>query len=351
MPSFPVMIPQALSGVPAVSSIPFLLKVNDVKGSYTIPYIQSADTLTLTMDFSKPLAAKAELVLLQEGAPLVAPLVVDVGNPSAKWGALRPGEYSLKVVGRDASGVVVTETQYTRIGIGAVLAALGDSITEGYHSQGFWRDELDLKASHFPEEVVSKDGRNYPQFSPTTAKHRPDVNCFTSWMPRLNDLLAEKWKRPVFIANEGIGGSTTAGYLDMMKTDAGWQERMRLLKPQLWLIHLGVNDERALIPATTVAANLEAIIELLIRDYGASASRIFVAKPCFDYWPGAFEYLTAYSTEIAWMAARGVGKGPDFFSAYSRDKETYYGDDPVHPNVRGMDMMAALWADALPVMM
>jgi len=65
---------------------------------------------------------------------------------------LPPGEYSLAVTGRDAAGKVVA------------------------------------RPAMFPAEAVSGDRRNYPQFAPTAAHHGPDIHCFTSWMPRLNDL-------------------------------------------------------------------------------------------------------------------------------------------------------------------
>jgi hypothetical protein len=88
-------------------------------------------------------------------------------------------------------------------------------------------------------------------------------------MPRLNDLLTTKWKQPVFIANEGWGGITTGRYLAMMRSDKGWQERMRLLKPNVWLIHLGVNDERAKLPAAEVAANAAEAAGAAVAEFAA----------------------------------------------------------------------------------
>ncbi|MGE5532070.1 MAG: SGNH/GDSL hydrolase family protein [Bacteroidota bacterium] len=313
------------------------LKVPDLKGSYTIPYIQSSPDLRLRVPFGENTPPQLTVKLLLNGI-CVAERTVTRTNPLADFTGLAPGEYTIDVAGQ----------RYERLGIGTVIAALGDSITEGYHSHFFWRDDLNLTAASFPPEAVSKDGRNFPQYTPTTAWHRPEVNCFQSWMTLLNDLLSTQWKRPVFIANEGVGGITTTAYLNTIKNDTGWQSRMRLLAPTVWLIHLGVNDERAKAPAATVAANLEEIVTILIKDYGADPSQIYLARPCYDYADGADPILREYCAEIEKLITRRhLCQGPDFFQAFSVDKAKWYGTDPVHPNIEGMDYMARLWAKAL----
>ena len=152
----------------------------------------------------------------------------------------------------------------------------------------------------------------------------------------------------MFIANEGWGGYSTAQYLSLMQTDANWQERMRLLQPDLWLIHLGVNDERAHTPPEQVASNLGAIVQLLIDRYRAQSERILIARPSYDYAEGAEPILTAYAAEIDALIARlGLRPGPDFLAAYSTDRARWYGADPVHPNLEGVQLMAELWHEAI----
>ena len=326
-------LPIGADGAP----IALTLKVPDVEGTYTIPYIQSSPQVRLRVPFAEGAAGQVTVKLLR-GQQTVGERSVSAAAPVAVFADVEPGEYS----------VLVGEQRYERLGIGTVIGAIGDSITEGYLGRDFWRDNLDLTAASFPPETVSKDGRNYPQYAPTTACYRPQVNCFQSWMPRLNDLLTAQWRHPVYLANEGIGGITTGGYLDMMREDAGWQERMKLLAPTLWLIHLGVNDERALLSAATVGENLNAIVDRLISQYGARPDRIYLARPCYDYAEGAEPILRSYLAEIsALIERRGLRRGPDFFAAYCVDKDKWYGEDPVHPNAQGMDYMAQLWAQAL----
>jgi len=317
---------------------PALLEV----GAGTLRPDLDEDTLFLTV----PDAAGLQLRLLI-GREVAAEKELAPGRSHVYFEHIGPGEYALEVWACDGSGREVWRQAYRRIGIGAVGAALGDSITEGYYGRGFQRPEH-LHAGLFPRDAVSADGRNFPQFAPTSAVHLPEVNCFESWMTDLNDLLAGSWRMPVLIANEGWGGSSTAVYLDRMRTDRNWQERMRLLEPDLWLIHLGVNDERAGVPAAEFAANLEAIVRILLAEHGARARRILVARPCYDYAEGAEERLRAYCAEVdALVERRGLSPGPDLFAGYAQDRERWYGEDPAHPNVEGMAQMARLWHEAI----
>lgn len=319
------------------------LEVSDVKGSYSIPHIQSSRDLRVHVDFGGTTCAKA-VVTLDRGRTAEA----SPESPFACFSSLSVGEHVLHVQGLDATGEVVSSMQYGPIGVGTIVAAIGDSITEGYYGHGFWRDDLRLTPDVFSGAAVSRDRRNYPQFSPTTAHHRPDVNCFQSWMTALNNHLTASWQQPMFIANEGWGGISSQRYLNMIRRNKNWQRRMQQLRPQLWLIHLGVNDERAGVPAETVGRNLEAIVDELISGYAAKPGRIFLARPSYDYAPGAADVLRGYCDQIdGLIKRRGLRPGPDLYAAYAKDRKRWYGTDPVHPNIDGVDRMAKLWHEAI----
>jgi lysophospholipase L1-like esterase len=167
-------------------------------------------------------------------------------------------------------------------------------------------------------------------------------------MTSLNDGLTDAWQQPVFIANEGWGGSTCGSYLEMIQNDQGWQQRMRRLRPQVWLIHLGVNDERGKVAADIFSRNMEKIVDVLVNEYQADPQMIFVAKPSYDYHPDAEAILNAYRIQIDGLIEKlEVRLGPDFFSAYSKDKEKLYGDDQAHPNPTGITLMAELWTKSI----
>ncbi len=342
-----VALPDAAAAAHEAPPKTLTLRIEDVQGSYTIPFIQSSRSLRVRIGFTDPAVAAAELQLMR-GDEAASRRLVARDKPSVSFANLAPGEYTLLCRGLDGGRRERCRMAYNRIGVGAVIAALGDSITEGYFSRGFKRDDLNLTADRFPAESVSKDGRNFPQFSPTAAHHLPSVNCFESWLTRLNDKLAGVWREPVFIANEGWGGITTGGYLNMMRNDAGWKTRMRRLEPQIWLIHLGVNDERAHVSAAQVRGNLAAMLDILSRDYQAQPAHVFLCRPSYDYAAGAAAILRSYAAEMdALIAERGLSRGPDFFAAFARDRKRWYGGDPVHPNLEGMARMADLWQEAI----
>jgi lysophospholipase L1-like esterase len=331
---------------PDLDPTALFLTVPDAHGTYTIPYIQAADHVDVAVEFRDARLVRARLALVRDGRPAATRLVTRE-RPVAAFESLRPGEYALRTRGLSRGDEELCRSEVTRLGIGTVIAALGDSITEGYYGRGYNRGP-DLAARDFPSETVSRDGRNFPQFSPTTAWHLPEVTCFESWMTDLNDLLTDAWRHPVFLANEGWGGYTTEAYLNLMRTDADWQARLRLLQPTVWLIHLGVNDERAQVPPETFVANLRAIVQILADEYYAQPRRVLIAKPCYDYFEGAEPILRGYCVEIDRLVAElGLSSGPDLFAAYAADRERWYGADPVHPNVEGMQRMAALWHAAL----
>jgi acyl-CoA thioesterase I len=337
-----VNIPKVQAG-----TVSAMITVKDIKGAYTIPYIQSDRELLINVDFSDPLTTSANLTLT--GKDFQKNKKVAKTNPHTVFTKLPTGEYTLLVEWLKADGTKLSETVLRRIGVGTVLAAIGDSLTEGYHGHGFKKDIKNLKAANFPAKAVSKDGRNFPQYSPTTYHHKPTVNCFQSWLTELNDELSGKWEMPVFIANEGWGGFTSASYLNTMRHNGGgWVDRMRLLKPDVWLIHLGVNDERHKVSAASFAKNIRAIVNILLKDYKATPSNIYIAYPSYDYAAGAEPVLQSYIAEIdKIIAGLKLRKGPDFFKAFSKNRAKWYGNDPVHPGIEGMNLMAKLWTEKL----
>ena len=95
------------------------LRIKDVEGHYTIPYIQSSDLLEVNIK------GAPRQVFLSRGNHRIEP-----EGKSGHYNTfknLSPGEYKL----------VVDDITFSPVGIGTVIAALGDSITEGYHGHWF----------------------------------------------------------------------------------------------------------------------------------------------------------------------------------------------------------------------
>ena len=58
-------------------------------------------------------------------------------------------------------------------------------------------------------------------------------------------------ERICWLTVEDVKGSYTSPYI----------QSARELRPRVWLIHLGVNDERGKVPALQFARNMEAIVD------------------------------------------------------------------------------------------
>jgi lysophospholipase L1-like esterase len=130
----------------------------------------------------------------------------------------------------------------------------------------------------------------------------------------------------------------------------GWRDRMRLLKPSVWLIHLrgGVNDNLQNFSAEAFAANTREISAFCAQTTGQIRHRFILLIRAMTTPTGAESVLRSYIVEIDRMIAElGVRKGPDFFTTFSTDKAKWYGSDPVHPSVEGVELMAELWAKTL----
>jgi lysophospholipase L1-like esterase len=322
----------------------FIRFVSDGPGTYEIPYLQTERTLEFEVSPWPVGVMSLEWELVSPTKGLHYSGRIEPDSPRGRIDGLVPSEYSWRVT---PAGNGPTY-EFSPIGVGTVIAALGDSITEGYWGRGYASNPTRLAAHLFPMESVSRDTRNFPQYAPTTSVYAPGITCFESWMSRLNDQLSAAWNSPVFIANEGWGGYTTADYLRLIDRDQQWQDRLHRLAPQIWLIHLGVNDERAHRSSTEFGGDLRTLVDRLGTNYGADPSRIFIARPCYDYWEQATEFLMAYIGEIDRIRADfGLPEGPDFYAAYAEGKERWYGADPVHPNVAGMDYMGDLWGRAM----
>jgi lysophospholipase L1-like esterase len=224
----------------------------DGPGRYEIPYFQTGPDLDIRVIEGPAGGGGGDWELCDRAGAFKRTGHWERDGGAIQIRGLAPAEYDFRAIpaGRGAPLTVAP------IGVGTGVAALGDSITEGYWGRGYGVEPDVLWGGCFPAESCSRDGRNFPQYAPTASVHAPGTTCFESWMSQLNDRLTAAWGRPVFIANEGWGGYTTRDYLRLMETDRQWEARLRRLAPQVWLIHLGVNDERAHRPPAEFGADL-----------------------------------------------------------------------------------------------
>lgn len=331
---------------PGVDGEVFLRTFEGREGTHAVPYIQSSNDVSFRVEFVDVELETIELELIKDGE-IVAEADLTPDNESVNVMALDDGEYEIVLRGFDEKEEGLFEHHLAPLGIGDTIAMIGDSLTEGYYGNAWRAKTNDLTAQMFPPESVSSDGRNYPQFAPTAFKHWPEVNAMQGCLTDLNNLLTAAFQHPVFISNEGWGGITSEQFLTMMRTDRDWEFRMRELSPSLWLIHLGANDLLAKVPSKKLIENMQAITDILRRDYGAAPEDICIALPSYNTGEGLPEGNAAYADALrTFIAENGFLLGPDFHTIFSTAHAQYY-KDFIHPTPEGMPFMAECWRDAL----
>jgi len=138
------------------------LQVEDVGGPYLLPYIQSSRDLELGTTFENSPVTRVH-VTLHRGQAQVWEGELNHSYPAVTALGLPYGEYTLEAQAYGDDGRQLQGLRVGRIGIGTVIAALGDSITEGYYGECFVQSPP-LHAGQFPKDAVSRDGRNFPQW-------------------------------------------------------------------------------------------------------------------------------------------------------------------------------------------
>lgn len=301
---------------------------------FTIPYIQTNDDITASVKLSDDQTSLIKEVsfILKKNDQVIEHRTVTSPYKTV-FKDLEKGEYTLDAYALDPEGKVLTDEKFhdhvSRIGIGDIIIAIGDSITEGHY---LYKSQMPNWRSA-PAEYLSADHRTYPQ---TAGKAKFPTQ---TWLPELSNQVTELYGYPVFIKNAGYSEFTTEDYLALMKTKE-WQTRQHELAPNKWIILLGVNEGLFTVSAEAYRSNLEQIISLLQNDYRAEAKNIFLAKP--SYTVGKDHTKQMLPVVDGFWEKGEVSKGPDFWDYFSSRHETYY-KDYVHPNAQGMKEMARLW--------
>lgn len=300
--------------------------------NFTIPYIQTSRNLHVSAD-AKQIAQGQGVKFILTGAGKSIISYDFEANYAATIYDLPKAEYKLEVfiVDKDKN-VIAGEANSdfaTNIAIGDIIVAIGDSITEGFNGVIL---EDDPYKTWLDAGLKSRDNRNYPQ----CGSARPNKNKSTQQVSqhlKLNDSLAMGYGYPVFILNQGRSGITTTGYLEFMKT-ATWNKPNELLKPNKWIIHLGVNDR---VGSDQARESLDNIVQTLINDNQAQPKDIYLSTPLIGQdWP-------TYIDKV--IADNKISVGPDFNTLVKNYPE--FMSDTVHPNEVGQEAMADMWATAM----
>lgn len=329
-------------------------------GSFRVPYIQTGPDLSYALELDGPPGRTIVDVVLDAGKP--EHQVQRLHSPpwSGTFRELGYGEHTLDArlyapeEGSPESLAFlqppVVTAHLEHVARGDIVAALGDSITEGLGGNPYAAGEID-RLHYFPDWVaarqalvsvnpgaVSADGRNFPQAG---ANLKPASR--PGYLVSLGQSLGSSQGRPVLVINEGWSGITADGFLHVSESEH-FQHLVAVTRPNIWLIDLGANDVLVKRPGSEYEQLMRGVVQSLELK-GAAARDIHIACPSFR--AGATEplqqtYLPAVNNV---RSSLSLGPAPDFYGTYRDHPELR--QDWVHPSAIGYAAMAQMWTDAI----
>jgi len=341
----PVPVPQLsfdfpradLPQAPGVAS----LAIPGRNGIYLVPYIQTQPDLHFRVRVQDAPPGSVVEVVLDQGAHNARAARASPPTYDGDFSNVEPGDHRLvaEVYLDQPGGTRLASAELTHVARGDIVAAIGDSTTEGNGGAYFPFMPNWVSALANAADWTSPDGRNFPQAG---AFARPEAPA--SFTSTLGTILEQQRQHPVLVLNDGWSGATTQSYRDISSSHDLAAE-YAAAQPNSWIINLGVNDPLIHASAVDFAANMRAVLQTLSTRYGARNADIHVACPTYAKdrrHDGEATYLPLIDQL---RGAAGLGAAPNFFS-YFRDNPSAIADE-VHPNATGYRDMAALWARAL----
>lgn len=344
----------------AAAPVTATLDIPGPSGSFAVPYLQASPDLEFTVEHNGTADRSVVDVILDQGTPSERAVRLSAAPWQGVFHNLAYGEHTLDArlfVPEEGTLPAITLAQppvavshLEHVGRGDVVAALGDSISEGRTSAPLPAGAAD-RLGYFPDWVaardalapvspdwVSADGRNYPQVS----QNNPGVSR-PGFEVDLGRRLADERGHPVVVLNLGWSGITADGFAHVVDSDY-LRSIVAITRPNSWLVDLGANDVLVHRAADEYGARLRAVMDGLGR-LGATGDHVHLACP--SYRSGATEEIeTTYLPVVNDLrASMHLAAGPDFFSTY-RD-HTELRSDWVHPSPAGYAVMADQWQAAL----
>jgi lysophospholipase L1-like esterase len=354
-PAITFLHPQALvAEAPGVAS----LEIPGNLGKFRVPYIQSQPALEIALSVTGLSPDDSVQASLDPGTPAEIQVVLDspaadgvfrgtiadlpLGEHTLEAYVLRPREGSPSALA--AADRPVAAATLTQVARGDIIAALGDSTTEGL-------GDASLRA--FPDWVrataaaraagahwVTPDGRNYPQSVARTAGV-----SMASFTVELGRILSQQRGHPVLVLNEGWSGITADGYTHVITSNV-LQAVFGAARPSEWVINLGVNDALVRRPAPEYQVRMQEIINAIEGGFAGASTSIHLACPSYARQPERHRLEQTYMPALQALRVNGnLGGGPDFFSLYRDHPELLA--DQVHPNSQGYNEMASQWAGVM----
>lgn len=320
-------------------------------GTYLVPYIQTQPDIHFRVRLERPPALPSVFVTLD--AESTAPQVAEVSGPGYEgvFQSVSLGDHTLSAdvfSGAQAVqahrgqglGDYVASAHLSHVARGDIIAAIGDSTTEGNGGAIFNFIPDWVSAQAMAADWTSADGRNFPQAGAAARPLAP-----ASFTSVLGSLLEGVRGHPVLVLNDGWSGATAEAYSHIVGSSTLAAE-YAAARPSDWLVNLGVNDPLTHQSPAQFAASLHTIVSELSSRFGATPGAIHLACPSWAAQDFRHRAEATYMPIIQEMrAATATGAAPNFYTWY-RDTPADLAD-AVHPNATGYRDMAALWVQSL----
>jgi lysophospholipase L1-like esterase len=320
-------------------------------GTYLVPYIQTQPDLHFRLGLSRPPARAVVVVTLDAEGPDPQALAATWPAYEGTFHNVPMGDHTLSADvysgsqaaqphGAQGYGEYVASTHLSHVARGDIIAAIGDSTTEGNGGPIFNFIPNWVAAQAMAADWTSADGRNFPQAGAAARPHAP-----ASFTSALGSLLEGTRGHPVLVLNDGWSGATAEAYSHIVGSTALAAE-YAAAQPNDWLINLGVNDPLTHQTPDQFAANMHTIVAELSSRFAATPPAIHLACPSWAAQDLRHQAESTYMPVIEQMRATvATGAAPNFYTWY-RDTPADLAD-AVHPNAAGYRDMAGLWLQSL----
>ena len=336
------------------------LAVPGFGGTFQVPYIQTSAKLDVTVAVRGPADRSFIDVVLDAGTPGQQLVRLTAPPWTATFLGMSYGEHTLTArlyvpdpgiplaVALDAPPVA--RAYLDHVARGDIVAALGDSTTEGL-GEGPWQSgDLPAPPGAYPDwtaltnlagahpDWITADRRTFPQTG-------PNIGPRPSFIGELARDLGAQTGHPVLVINDGWSGTTADAYLHISSSTI-FADQMNRTKPDAWVINLGVNDALVKRSPGDYIARLQGIVSNLETRFGAPPDQIHLACPIYAKQPERNSLESQYLGPLNQLRTQArLGTAPNFFSYY-RDNPQLVADE-VHPNFAGYTAMGQLWAAAI----
>jgi acyl-CoA thioesterase I len=147
-------------------------------------------------------------------------------------------------------------------------------------------------------------------------------------------------KRPHKVVNASISGETTAGGRSRLPA------ALQSYKPSVVIIELGANDGLRGLPASAMAANLQAMIDAS-RQSGAKVLLVGMRMPP-NYGP---DYTSRFENAFRDLARTNKTRLVPFMMEGFADKRNYFQQDGIHPVADAQPfILDTIWQELKPLL-